>query len=216
MDGDLQALSELARPIVHAIRYGEHAVDNCDSTTHVVSNRFLTEAYKRLFDDHTKSHFVERFYYVGGYNVIGPESRRVVWDHLIPVAFSEQSAVGVAVDIASGARALARLREMGLFLVGHIHSHPGVGREANHPSPTDKNFVRTLAKGRSIAVGAIFSQSTSSNQAFVRFFADPSIGQFEIDIPGNGVIRLDDFLFQIEAADLPMANQVIHHIADCR
>lgn len=210
--GDLHTLNDILRPVVHGLKFGVAGVDESEKRTYLVSARFLREAYRHLFDD-LGGQFKERFFYVGGYRVRASNCE-YVWDHVVPVAFSEQSSVGVLVDIQSGAAALDTLRETGLFLVGHVHSHPGFGPSANIPSSTDAAFVKSLATGRSVALGAIFSRSKEPDKAFVRFYADPSIAPFHISIEGKGAEEIDENLFQLNLGQVPVAAQDVSAIVN--
>lgn len=205
--GELETINYLLRPAVAALRYGTDAVEDVDTTVYIMSERFLSDAYHLLFDG-VREAFKECFYYVGGFSITGPGKGHYVWDHPIQVEFSDQRACGVRVDMASGGAALDQLREMGLSLVGHFHSHPGCGSGANKPSETDARFVKSLAAGRSIALGAIFSRSaTSDDEAFVRFYAHQSLHPFRVVIEGNGVKKLYENLFQIHVQPTYVAAQ---------
>lgn len=212
--GELETINYLLRPVVTAMRYGAGTVDDSDITFYFVSARFLSDAYHLLFD-RVRSSFKENFFYIGGFPVPGAGKGRYVWDHPIQVDFSEQQAFGVCVDMASGAAALDHLREMGLSLVGHIHSHPGFGPEMSHPSETDARFVRTLAVGRSIALGAVFSRSAhDDNEAYVRFYAHRSLHPIQIVVEGTGARKLNENLFQIRVHPTPVAAQHHSHSTD--
>lgn len=155
--------------------------------TYIVSNRLMREAYKNFFQE-SYSRFCEQLHFVAGFQV----DDFILWDHLVSLDYQKQSAVGVLVKPASCYEALDSIRARGMFLVGHIHSHPGSGPSANHPSSIDERFVTRLANGGSAALGAIMCRGHNHESAFVRFYAAEEFGPFAVTIGGNSVEQLDD------------------------
>lgn len=177
--GKVSAVYELLNSVAEEFNY------NPNQPEYFVTDHFLQECSSQLFEPATK-HFKEKFFFVAGYKV----GSAFVWNHLVEIQYAQQHAGGALVDMQSCDEALMGLRASGYFLVGHIHSHPGFGRDANMPSATDDTFVRNLASGGSAAVGAVFSRSRDESRAFVRFFADPGLGDFRIHLTGNAVEKL--------------------------
>ena len=192
--GELDRIATVLREFVTAIRYGK---DGSAGNVYVASTRFLQEAHWRLVEG-MEGQFKESFFYVGGFCATRAPNAHYVWDHLIPVEFAEQSAVGVLADTTSSSAALQALYEMGLTLVGHVHSHPGFGPQANYPSATDTTLVRNLASGKSVALGAIFSRSHDDREAFVRFYGGEAISPFRFVVQGTGAKQRDDNLYRLD------------------
>lgn len=155
---------------------------------HFISSRFLGEAYRRLIEPIFSSGvFKEEFLFVAGYET----ADGVVWDYLAGVEYEEHSACGVLVDQQSCSSVLTRIRDSGQYLVGHLHSHPGHGPNANRRSEIDERFADRLARGQSIAIGGIFSRSKSDNCAYLRFFASSAL-RYEVTIIGTNVERIEE------------------------
>jgi hypothetical protein len=138
--------------------------------------------------------FREEFHYATGLRI---DARTYVVSHIVPVQYARQDAGGVRVLDASNISALAKLDELGLPLVMHFHSHPGFGREANHPSSTDRAFQERLERGGHVAIGGIFSRD-----GFLRFFAGDD-GRFAIEVHGSNVRKLSDVEYRITLDNAP-------------
>ena len=138
-----------------------------------VSSFFLTEAFKKLTADRN-----EQFFFITGTEVEGV----FVLDQMAEFQHEKRTVVGVVAEPRSTHRLLIKLEQFGHRLLGHFHSHPGLGADATHPSGTDEGFQRRLESAGHKAVMAIFSRD-----GFVRF---QRLDQnFEIDIFGEGVER---------------------------
>lgn len=161
-------------------------------TRFIVDSQFLLDCFRYVCKtDLTPGGmpFKESFSYISGLKC---DDRTYALTRLLPVKFARQSAVGVRVADSSNIIALSVLDEMGLGLVAHVHSHPGFGPEANHPSSVDHEFQSRLERGGHIAIGAIFSRD-----GHVRFFAGPS-RRFVIEVQGNHIQKVSDHAFQLE------------------
>jgi hypothetical protein len=125
----------------------------------------------------------------------------------VPVSFAYQHAAGVRAADTSNLAALEHLDRLGLGLLGHFHSHPGFGPEANHPSMTDLRFAERLARGSHIALGGIFTRERGQKDiGYVRFFADES-KPFVVDIRGKDehVRKVSDNVYRVAVADADLS-----------
>ena len=74
---------------------------------------------------------------------------------------------------------------------GFLHSLPGNGPEATHPSGTDQNFQRRLEQGGHLAIMAIFSRD-----GYIRF--ERADGNFELEIYREGVERYAPSVYRLK------------------
>lgn len=151
----------------------------------VMHSLFLWHSYRLV----CKSGPKECFHYCTGLHVSG----RFVITDVVPVNFASRSLGHVRVDDGSSIRALEALDGWGLPLLAHVHSHPGCGAEATLPSPTDKRFLKTLAKGGHIAIGLIFARD-----GYFRVFADSSLS-FRLTLVGNHVEQIGPDVYRLSA-----------------
>lgn len=172
-----------------------------DRIRFVVDSLFLAGAKRFLIGKHPDqaAGVRERFHYVTGIRV---DRQTYVLTHLIPVDYSDQSAVYLRVDDSSNIVALASLDRWGTPLVAHFHSHPGRGPGATFPSGTDRRFQERLERGSHIAIGAIYSQD-----GYVRFFAGDD-SRFEVRVFGNQIKEIETNVYKIELGNdnLPIGN----------
>lgn len=175
----LRSESDDAPDAIHPVRF-------------LIDSLLLMQSYRYVCPAQARRHangFQEAFHYATGVRV---DERTYVITRIVPVRYSEQSAGGVRVADGSNIEALATLDRLGLPLLGHMHSHPGFGREANRPSSTDRSFQERLERGRHIAIGAIFSRD-----GFVRWFAG-DLDRFVVEVQGKNVRKVADNEFQLE------------------
>jgi hypothetical protein len=134
--------------------------------------------------------FREVFHYV-----TGPElaDNTFVLSDVVPVRFAEQTAVRVRVEDGSNISALAALDQLRMSLHGHMHSHPGRGPGATHPSATDRRFQDRLERGNYHTCGAIFDASGE----FVRFWGPDA---FTVQIQGN-IEEVEHHVYRLAVAD---------------
>lgn len=153
---------------------------------HFLTERLIVAAYHQLLRPVVRGHaFKEEFLFVSGFQV----NDSLVWDQLAGVAYETHSASGVVVEKTSSRDVLTGIREAGQYLVGHLHTHPGFGADANYPSPIDDRFAHRLACGHSVALGGIISRGESPGCAYLRFFSSPLV-PFEVTLIGNNIERL--------------------------
>jgi hypothetical protein len=151
---------------------------------YIVSSLFLTESFHYLVKDPA-----EDMHFVTGCE-LGPVR---VLERLIDFDKSERTAVGVAGKPDSTHQALIGLEAKGHRLTAWMHSHPGTGPGATHPSSTDLGHQRRLEQGRYPAIGAIFCRD-----GCVRFFSADT--PFRVEVFGAGVRRLDERVYQLDLA----------------
>ncbi len=165
----------------------------------IVDSLFLADAAQYLLQANGKatSAVVERFHYATGAKV---SERVYTINHIVPVSFSEQSAVFLRVEDMSNFAALESLDQWGTPLLAHFHSHPGRGAGATSPSGTDRSFQERLERGGHIAVGGIFSQD-----GYLRFFAGND-KRFRIEVFGKQVKEIERNVYKVplEERDLPI------------
>jgi proteasome lid subunit RPN8/RPN11 len=172
-----------------------------DGRTHfLVDSLFLAGAMKYLLEDPAsrKAEVRERFHYVTGIKV---DAHTYALTHIVPVGFSQQSAVYLRVEDSSNIAALQSLDRWGTPLVAHFHSHPGRGPHAALPSGIDLRFQERLERGSHITIGAIYSQD-----GFVRFFAGDE-SRFVVTVFGKQVKEIERNVYQVELGNetLPVA-----------
>jgi hypothetical protein len=206
--GGQQGLSAV-RAVVSEIRRGQSVVTVRPSVPvkpngrirFVVDSLFLAGAKRFLVGKHPDQFLGvrERFHYVTGMRV---DPQTYALTHIVPVDYSDQSAVYLRVADSSNIVALAALDRWGTPLVAHCHSHPGRGPGATFPSGTDRRFQERLERGSHIAIGAIFSQD-----GYVRFFAGDE-SRFEVSVFGNQIKEIEKNVYRIEMGNenLPIAN----------
>ena len=66
-----------------------------------------------------------------------------------------------------------------------LHSHPGSGKDATHPSSIDMDYARRLEMGGYVAIGAIFDR-----MGYVRFYSHKM--PFRVSVYGAGVEVIDE------------------------
>jgi proteasome lid subunit RPN8/RPN11 len=162
-----------------------------------------------LFRHCTSQGMDEVFAYVAGFAL---EPNRFVLQHIIPVAHAQQSAIGAKADPISTIEVHDAIDDVGLRIVAHAHSHPGIGRGATHPSCVDRKYVADLSAGSSRLLGLIISRGRSGG-GYVRAYAHEGF-EFDIEIQGTGISKVSDDeerfqVFEIDdrlaAGDLPIA-----------
>lgn len=151
----------------------------------VVSSMFLEQCFRDLTADAN-----EQFFFITGAEVDGVG----VLDQKIEFAHQRRTMLGVTGNTGATHRLLIRLEQFGHRLLGHFHSHPGLGLSATHPSGTDEAFQRRLETAGYPTVAAIFSRD-----GYVRFFRLTSA--FELTVHGEGVEDLGQQTYRLTGAD---------------
>jgi hypothetical protein len=151
----------------------------------VISSMFLEQCFKDLTaDEH------EQFFFITGAEVDGVG----VLDQKIEFTHQRRTMLGVTGNQSATHRLLIRLEQFGHRLLGHFHSHPGLGLSSTQPSGTDEAFQRRLETAGYPTVAAIFSRD-----GFVRFFR--LAGEFELAIHGEGVEDLGEHTYRLTSID---------------
>ena len=115
---------------------------------------------------------------------------------IVEFEMAERSTVGVHGSSESLAQAVLKLSASGQFILGWLHSHPGAGPGATHPSGTDISMQKRMEKVGYPAIGGIFTRD-----GYVRFFADQR--EFSVKISGKGVthVESEEWVYQIYDLD---------------
>jgi len=148
---------------------------------YAVSSLFLHESFRLLTADEHEQFVFLTGTTVGGVNVLG---------QILEFQHAKRSVVSVVGNHSDTHRLLIRLEQFGHRLLGHFHSHPGVGLDATHPSGTDTRFQKRLEDAGYPSVAAIFSRD-----GFVRFFRIDQ--NLEIQIYGSGVEQHEKNCFRL-------------------
>lgn len=151
----------------------------------VVSSMFLEQCFRDLTADAN-----EQFFFITGAEVDGVS----VLDQKIEFTHQKRTMLGVVGNTSMTHRLLIRLEQFGHRLLGHFHSHPGLGLSATHPSGTDEAFQRRLETAGYPTIAAIFSRD-----GFVRFFR--LNGEFELAVHGEGVEDLGQHTYRLTTVD---------------
>jgi hypothetical protein len=151
----------------------------------VVSSMFLEQCFRDLTADAN-----EQFFFITGAEVDGVG----VLDQKVEFMHQKRTMLGVTGNMSATHKLLIRLEQFGHRLLGHFHSHPGVGISATQPSGTDENFQRRLETAGYPTVAAIFSRD-----GYVRFFR--LMDEFELVVHGDGIEDLGHHSYRLTNAD---------------
>ena len=169
--------TSLARVISHP-GFGE-------TPLYLASAAFLRRAYETVTETAD-----ENLIYI-----TGPEARDVVFalSRIVQFALAQRSPINAVPEPTSQLDALIKLDDAGQRLLATVHSHPGRGAAATHPSGVDLSTQRHLEQAGYPTIGAIFSRD-----GYVRFYTVAR--QFAVSISGNGVEQLEDCVFHLKGA----------------
>ncbi len=139
----------------------------------VVTEDLLQECYRSLFP-------AERMLVVAGRRMGDTIRLTDIFD-----VTGDQSGGHVRADPALLGRALIAMDQSDAFLAAWLHSHPGLGPAATHPSPTDlkqdQDWLRDYPNLLNIIV---------VKDRWVRFWGTGlEIGQIEVEFLGRGLIK---------------------------
>lgn len=151
----------------------------------VVSSLFIDQCFRDLTADAN-----EQFFFITGAEVDGVG----VLDQKVEFAHQRRTMLGVTGNTSATHKLLIRLEQFRHRLLGHFHSHPGLGLSATYPSGTDEAFQRRLETAGYPTVAAIFSRD-----GYVRFFRLTS--EFELTVHGEGVEDLGQHAYRLTSAD---------------
>lgn len=166
----LQAAQRMARP---------------QTRRYVVSSLFLEACFRELTADDD-----EQLFFITGAEIDGA----CILDQKLEFAHQRRTRVGVTGQTGATHRLLIKLEQFGHRLLGHFHSHPGLGLSATTPSGTDERFQRRLEAAGYPAVAAIFSRD-----GYIRFFRLD--GRVDVDIHGTGVDDLGNQTYRLRTLD---------------
>lgn len=163
----------------------DHRTGNPTRPRFVVSSMFLEQCFRDLTADAN-----EQFFFITGAEVNGVG----VLDQKVEFMHQKRTMLGVTGNMSATHKLLIRLEQFGHRLLGHFHSHPGVGLSATQPSGTDENFQRRLETAGYPTVAAIFSRD-----GYVRFFR--MMDEFELVVHGEGIEDLGHHSYRLTNAD---------------
>jgi proteasome lid subunit RPN8/RPN11 len=167
----------------------------------VVTEEKLREWYQSLFP-------AERMLVVAGRRTGGMTRLTEVFD-----VTGDQSGGHVRADRDLLGRALITMTEAGSFLAGWVHSHPGLGPAATHPSPTDLDQDRDWLRHYPNVLNAIVVRDR-----WVRFWGTGvQSRQIEVELLGRGLITENEhgYVYQL-ADDRRLPDRPAHAGADHR
>lgn len=111
--------------------------------------------------------------------------------HMIPLdCGGERSAVYARAKDEEIARVAYEIADSGHRIAALIHSHPGVGPDANHPSREDRRTQRNW-EAQTHLVSGIWSRD-----GYLRFFTDDK--PFDIQVVGASVEQLEPGLYRFD------------------
>ena len=111
-------------------------------------------------------------------------------ERLEPLELDESSPVYARSNLLSTKDTLMGMHQYGYLLTGVFHSHPGLGREAVHPSQIDIKNQKKLEDAGYRCISGIFSKD-----GWVRFFTVNH--PFKVVVEGKGVERVEENLFKL-------------------
>ncbi len=115
----------------------------------------------------------------------------MVGTNIVTFPYARRSVAGAAGETRATHRISIEAAESGHSIVAILHSHPGMGPEANHPSPTDLR-THALWERSMPLVGGIWSRD-----GFLRFFTSGASCRVEVlgdhlESSGDNLWRLRD------------------------
>jgi hypothetical protein len=149
---------------------------------YVANVQFLKEAFRAV----TKTRDEHLVY------ATGPEDGKSVFalTRILSFDYETQSVCGASPDPRTQLKALMDLDRTEERLLATIHSHPGRGVNATHPSSVDLSTQENLQQLGYPAIGAIFSRD-----GYLRFY---SVGRaFRVAVSGAGCDKIDEKVFRI-------------------
>lgn len=109
---------------------------------------------------------------------------------IITTPYATRSVAGASATIPAILRLTERMHDLGHSLILMMHSHPGSGIDANHPSPTDLDTQRRFEQIWNM-IGAIFSRD-----GYLRFFSYNL--PFNVVIKGKGMERIEKNVYRLD------------------
>jgi len=153
-----------------------------ESPLFVVNSRMLHECFRKLTRTEEEDLAIVTGSCVGRIRTL---------ERVVPVVLAEQNAVGATVDNRSLADGLIELYEFGMKPLGLLHSHPGTGPGATHPSGTDLRTQSSLEDAGAEIASAIFSRD-----GFIRFYGNGGVPN--VSVVGRKIHKIDESLYQLE------------------
>ncbi len=114
----------------------------------------------------------------------------LVGTQIVSFPYASRSIAGAS-GVHEATHAIAiQAHEFGHRIIAIIHSHPGSGKGANHPSHVDMKTHETWEKTHDI-VGGIWSRD-----GYLRFFSADKV--FDARVIGSRIQRIEDHVWKIE------------------
>lgn len=137
----------------------------------VVGSKLLYDAFNKMCAFSTES-----ILYASG----GVLRNSYSIERLIDLQLDESELGYASANAEFSSKVLIGLETYGTLLTCYFHTHPGRGKNANHPSSIDFANQARLEKGNYKTIGGIFARD-----GYLRFFSDKL--DFNVTITGKGV-----------------------------
>ena len=115
---------------------------------------------------------------------------------IVPFTYAHRSIAGAAGEHRATHRVCIEAHETGHRLLVLMHSHPGSGKHANHPSATDEATQRLWERTTRL-IGGIWSRD-----GYLRWYS--SNLKYEVQIVGSHLERISDHVWKLRADDEPL------------
>lgn len=131
----------------------------------------------------------------GMHFILGIEHEGVlIGTHIVPFPYQYRSVAGAAGVHQHTHKICIQAHETGHYAMALLHSHPGSGIDANHPSGTDRR-TQTLWEHGTRLLGGIWSRD-----GYLRWYTNDLA--FAVDVEGNQIERIEGDVWKIETEDL--------------
>jgi len=118
----------------------------------------------------------------------------LIGTHIVPFPYEYRSVAGAAGVHQATHKICIQAHETGHYAIALVHSHPGSGIDANHPSPTDRR-TQTLWECGTRLLGGIWSRD-----GYLRWYTNELA--FAVNVEGNQIERVEENVWKIETEDL--------------
>jgi len=131
----------------------------------------------------------------GMHFILGIEHEGIlIGTHIVPFPYEYRSVAGAAGVHQHTHKICIQAHETGHYAMALLHSHPGSGIDANHPSGTDRRTQGLWEHGTRL-LGGIWSRD-----GYLRWYTNDLA--FTVDVEGNQIGRIDGDVWKLETEDL--------------